>query len=59
MKSDKYFCVYVIDNLTDETVCVGDFLTRSEAMRLTRAINEFQACKVVVEGSQFKRRDEE
>lgn len=55
MNSEAWFTVSVVDNLTGSIVCVGDFLTRTEAMKLSRCIGAFQACKVVVENSEFKR----
>lgn len=48
-----YFCVYVEDHLNGNTVVVGDMLERGEAVRLARAISEFQACSVYVIESQY------
>lgn len=55
MKSESWFCVTVIDNLTGEEVVVADFCTRAEASELARVISKYGACKVVVTGSEFVR----
>lgn len=55
MKSEAWFCVTVIDQITEEEVVVADFCTRAEASELARVISKYGACKVIVAGSEFVR----
>ncbi len=43
-----YFAVFVEDRLDGTRVTVGDMLGRGEALRLARAISEFNACGVFI-----------
>lgn len=50
-----WYTVYVEDNVTGQTVVVGDLLSRADASKLSRTIGEFMVCKVYVVNCEFQK----